>query len=100
MSETTEGKSEAASRETPESATGAKRVEAQSEERRVIKRARGANRTAIVSLVAVVCVTALVFLLWWYFGSSGAGRVVPAPRTVPTPQTYSNSATAAAPSEE
>ncbi|OLE51422.1 MAG: hypothetical protein AUG51_23295 [Acidobacteria bacterium 13_1_20CM_3_53_8] len=100
MSETTEEKSEAASGETPESATGAKRVEAQSEERRVIKDARGANRTAIVSLVAVVCVTAMVFLLWWYFGAkSGAGRVVPAPRTVPTPQTDSNSATAAAPSE-
>jgi cobalt-zinc-cadmium efflux system membrane fusion protein len=45
---------------------------------------RRANRTAVVGIVAVVALVALALLLWGRFGSSGggAGRPVPAPRTV------------------
>jgi membrane fusion protein, heavy metal efflux system len=46
------------------------------------------NRTAFVALIAVVAIAALAILVWLLLrsGSSGAGRPVPAPRTVATEQ--------------
>ena len=45
------------------------------------------NKVAAVALVAVVAVAALALILWWLSrgGGGGAGRAVPAPRTVSAP---------------
>jgi cobalt-zinc-cadmium efflux system membrane fusion protein len=55
---------------------------------RAVRERRG-NKTKVVALIAIVAVAALALLLWWLLGSrrDGAGRPVPAPRTVSTEQT-------------
>src|SRR5687768_10670608 len=56
---------------------------------------RRTNRTAIVAIVAVVAITAVVIAVWvlWRSGSSGAGRPVPAPRSMGTDQPGSTAST-------
>jgi RND family efflux transporter MFP subunit len=73
MSETTEEKRDAA--------TGEPKVETLKVKPVAPRRA---NRTAVVAIVAVVALVVLALLLWGRFGPSGggAGRPVPAPRTV------------------
>ncbi|MEP6741387.1 MAG: efflux RND transporter periplasmic adaptor subunit [bacterium] len=46
------------------------------------------NRTAIVAVLAVVAIAAIAILVWayWRSGSNGAGRPVPAPRSVASDQ--------------
>ncbi len=69
---------------------------------KVVRRRRltGRDRTAVIAIVAVVMIAAAVVLAWWWqTHESGAGRPVPAPRAVPTPQTANNDAAATAPAE-
>jgi cobalt-zinc-cadmium efflux system membrane fusion protein len=82
--------SETAAKETAgvegETAEGAAPVvsEARVETTRTTSAPRRGNRTALVAVVAIVAVAALA-LVWWLTrgsGGGGAGRVVPAPRTV------------------
>jgi RND family efflux transporter MFP subunit len=45
--------------------------------------ARRMNRTAVISIVAVVAIAGIALLVWMFRpGSSGAGRPVPPPRTI------------------
>ena len=61
---------------------------------------RGGNRSAVVAVVAVVALAALALLLWRMYGAGagGAGRPVPAPRTVEQPGAAGGT-NAASPSE-
>jgi cobalt-zinc-cadmium efflux system membrane fusion protein len=61
---------------------------------------RRANRTAVVAVVAVVAVAGLALLLWLLRpGSGGAGRPVPAPRSITLDQPANQSAATAASTE-
>jgi cobalt-zinc-cadmium efflux system membrane fusion protein len=86
MSEETEPEREKRVVETSvrdEGATTVRRVE----ETRGRPVGRRANRTALVAVVAVVAVAGLALLLWLLSPSrNGAGRPVPAPRTLSTEQ--------------
>lgn len=59
---------------------------------------RRTNRTAIVAIVAVVAIAAVLILGWvfWRSGTSGAGRPVPAPRTISLEQPNAGAPPAAA----
>jgi membrane fusion protein, heavy metal efflux system len=87
MSETNEQKQREASVEVKTGAGGTT-TETRVAEERVVTTAttttRGPNRTVIVATVAVVAIAGLAFLFWWLSRSEGggAGRPVPAPRTV------------------
>jgi cobalt-zinc-cadmium efflux system membrane fusion protein len=62
--------------------------------------ARRANRTAMVAIVAVLAIAALGLLVWLLNpGRSGAGRPVPAPRSITTEQNANQGGGAAAPTE-
>jgi cobalt-zinc-cadmium efflux system membrane fusion protein len=86
MSEETERDREKRVVETPardESMTAKRRVEGA----RVRPAGRRANRAALVAIVAVVAVAGLALLLWLLSPSrDGAGRPVPAPRTLSAEQ--------------
>jgi len=90
MNETTEQKDEAIVEEKTtkaETVTSAGQrtdaettIRSQTEETRVVSTPR---RTAVVAIVAIVAVAATALVLWWLRSpESGAGRPVPAPRTV------------------
>lgn len=97
MSETnrTEGEKRKTSKTivTPDETVTETRVE-ESDSRRPLERA---NRTAVVAIVAVVAIAGLALLLWLLRpGSNGAGRPVPAPRTIAIDQSANQGSGAAA----
>lgn len=65
--------------------------ESRVEESRSLPTRRGGNRTAIVAFVAIVAVAGIALIIWWMRGSdNGAGRPVPAPRTITVEQPGAN----------
>lgn len=100
MSDTTGEKREEVVAETKAEAHegGVVTRETRVEERRVAARPRRSNRTAVVAAVAVVALAGLALLLWWLArgGSGGAGRPLPAPRTVTVEQPAEGGGTTAA----
>jgi RND family efflux transporter MFP subunit len=61
---------------------------------------RRANRTAVVAIVAMVAVAGLALLLWLLRPDGGAGRPVPAPRSITVDQTAGQGTTTNAASTE
>jgi RND family efflux transporter MFP subunit len=70
-------------------------TEAGVEKARVTIAPRRRNRAAVVAIVAVTAMAALALVFWWLSRSdqSGAGRAVPAPRTIAMPEAATSGGT-------
>lgn len=93
MSETTERKPEEI-RDEKTTDTGSE-TDAGAQEARVASVPRRASRTAVIA-VAITAIVATALLLWWLSSrpeGNGAGRPVPAPRTIAIDQPNTGSAT-------
>lgn len=100
MSETTEQKHEEASVATD---AEAEKTTATTETRVAEEQvtARRSNKTAVVTIVAVVAIAGTSLLLWWLSrsGGNGEGRPIPAPRTITINQPGAGDAPPQAPAE-